>query len=339
MIKVLVTGSGGFVGSHIVDYLLSHTDWYIVGIDSFTHKGDPLRLIDFNQTTNKRYDVFYCDLNSPISTRLKDKIGSIDYIINVASESHVDRSISDPVPFIQNNINLMLHILEYSREINPKKFIHISTDEVYGESILDYKHKEWDFHLPSNPYSASKSAQEQIAISYWRTYNIPLIIVNCMNMFGETQDNEKFIPKTISSILKKEKLPIFSTNGYIGKRYYLYVQNLSDVLLYILTNINVISYNSKIETICLPERFNISGDVEIDNLSLAKKIASIMRKELIYELVDTSYARQGYDKNYSLDNSKIISYGWNPIFSFKESLTKTIFWTLNQWSGYNEKNR
>lgn len=329
MIKVLVTGSGGFVGSHIVDYLFSHTDWYIIGIDSFAHKGDPLRLIDFNQTINKRYDVFYCDLNSPISSRLKDKIGSIDYIINVASESHVDRSISDPVTFIQNNINLMLHILEYSKEVKPKKFIHISTDEVYGEATLHQKHKEWDFHLPSNPYSASKSSQEQIAIAYWRTYDIPLIIVNCMNMFGETQDPEKFIPKTISSILKKEKLPIFSTNGYIGKRYYLYVQNLSDALLHILNNINIISYDSQIETICLPERFNISGDIEIDNLSLAKEISYIMNKELSYELVDTSYVRRGYDKSYSLDDSKIISYGRNPPFSFKKSLTKTIFWTLN----------
>lgn len=328
MKKILITGSAGFVGSHIVEHLLINTDWIIIGIDSFKHKGDSLRITDSNESKNNRYQVYYCDLNAPISKRLKDKIGHIDYILNVASESHVDRSIEEPVTFIQNNVNLILNILEYCREVKPEKFIQISTDEVYGAAIEPYKHEEWDIHLPSNPYSASKSAQEQICISYWRTYNVPLIITNTMNMFGERQDIEKFIPKVIRMVYNGEVVPIHGTTSYIGKRHYLHARNLADALLFIIKNVKVKKYYDIEDRIVLPERFNIAGDVEVDNLELAKIISNIMNKELKYELIDFHSARPGHDRRYALDNSKIKSYGWECPISFEKSLNKTIQWTL-----------
>jgi dTDP-glucose 4,6-dehydratase len=329
MKKILITGSAGFVGSHIVEHLLINTDWKIIGIDSFKHKGDSLRITDSPRSKNKRYEVFYCDLNAPISQRLKDRIGEIDYILNVASESHVDRSIDDPVSFIQNNVNLVLHILEYARQVKPEKFIHISTDEVYGACKEPYKHNEWDVHLPSNPYSASKSAQEQICISYWRTYNVPLIITNTMNMFGERQDIEKFIPKVIRLINENEIVPIHGTKEYIGKRHYLHARNLADALLFILRKVDVIHYEDS-NKIIYPERFNIAGEKEFDNLQLAKLISKILKKKLKYELLDFHLTRPGHDRRYALNSSKILSYGWKYPISFEKSLRNTIEWTLSK---------
>ena len=172
MKRILITGSAGFIGTHTVEHFIANTDWEIIGIDSFRHRGDSLRV---NQDPT-RYKIYTHDLTTPISDRLIRKIGDIDYIINMASESHVDRSITDPVDFCENNIKLALTMLEYAREAKPKIFIQISTDEVYGAALNGMNHKEWSTILPSNPYSASKAAQEALAISYWRTYGVPIVI-------------------------------------------------------------------------------------------------------------------------------------------------------------------
>jgi dTDP-glucose 4,6-dehydratase len=192
MKRILVTGIGGFVGSHFAEHILKNTDWEIVGIDSFRNKGDSLRLRHLAK--EPRLTVHTHDLQAPISDRMIEVIGSIDYVINIASDSHVDRSISDPVPFVENNVALILNVLEYCRRVKPSKLIQCSTDEVFGPALEGTAHTEWYPILPSNPYAASKAAQNAIAISYWRTYNVPLIITHCMNMIGERQDKEKFIP-------------------------------------------------------------------------------------------------------------------------------------------------
>lgn len=200
--RILLTGVGGFIGSHILSHLLKNTSHEIVGVASWKHKGTPARILeDENYQKNKdRVTIVTHDLISPFTNDVKEKMGHIDYIINIAADSHVDRSITDPVPFILNNTNLILTMLEYAREIKPKGFIQFSTDEVYGQAPIGINHAEWSPIIPSNPYSASKAAQEAIAISYWRTYNVPLIITNTMNVFGEYQDREKFIPLCIDRI-------------------------------------------------------------------------------------------------------------------------------------------
>lgn len=197
--RVLITGLGGFVGCHYLDHYLVNTDWEIIGIDSWRHKGIPERITDSEhyQKNKDRVKIFTHDLNAPISQVMIDRMGKIDYIINLASLSHVDTSITDPVNFINNNVNLALNMLELARKITPEKFIQFSTDEVYGPMIDDVAHPEWDKILPSNPYSASKACQEAIAISYWRTYSVPLIITNTMNIIGEKQDGEKYLPKIV----------------------------------------------------------------------------------------------------------------------------------------------
>ena len=144
MKTILITGGCGFIGHHFVEHIHKNTDWHVIGIDSFRHRGDSVRVYQ----DPSRYDIYTHDLTTPISDVLIKKIGHVDYILNIASESHVDRSITDPVPFCENNFKLMLTMLEYARKIKPFKFIHTSTDEVYGAAIKGYDHKEWEPHLP-----------------------------------------------------------------------------------------------------------------------------------------------------------------------------------------------
>jgi len=322
MKKILITGSAGFVGSHLVDHLLEKTTWDIVGLDSFKHRGDSSRV-----ATHPRYQIFACDLSSPISPRLTEQIGPIDFLVNMASESHVDRSIEDPVPFVQNNVNLALHILEYARKVKPEVFIQISTDEVYGPAPEGLDHPEWSPILPSNPYAASKAAQEAVAISYWRSYGVPLTITNTMNMFGERQDKEKYIPMLISKISKGEKVTIHGSEVYVGKRMYLHARNFSDALLFLLTNKRPMMYLDSIEIKC-PDRYNVVGEVEMDNLALAQMVAKMLDKKLKYELVDFHHARPGHDRRYALDGEKLSRSGWQQPVNFEESLKNTVAWTL-----------
>ena len=201
--RVLLTGGLGFIGSHTVEHWLKNTDWDIVVMDALRFSGRIERLTDIDGYDPKRVEVVWHDLRSPVHSQLIEKLGNIDYIVNMASDSHVDRSITHPVDFVQNNVNLVLNMLEYARHIEPEKFIQVSTDEVYGPAPLGHDHVEGEPHRPSNPYSASKAAQEAIAYSYWRTYGIPITITNTMNNFGERQHPEKYVPMVIRRIVNE----------------------------------------------------------------------------------------------------------------------------------------
>jgi dTDP-D-glucose 4,6-dehydratase len=182
--RVLLTGAAGFLGSHCLRHLLANTDWEIICPVSFQHRGLPERLsfaVEQDEWWH-RIKIVKCDLSCPINDTTRASIGPIDYIINYAAESHVNRSIVDPVPFIKNNVDIILNVLEFARVAKPEIVMHISTDEVYGSAPDGYAHPEWDPILPSSPYSASKAAQEAIAISYWRTYDVPVAMVNCFDM-------------------------------------------------------------------------------------------------------------------------------------------------------------
>jgi len=329
MKRVLVTGSGGFIGSHFLSHVLVNTDWNIVGIDSWRHKGISERITDSShyQTNKHRVEIFTHDLNAPLSDILIDKIGNIDYIVNFASDSHVDRSISDPVPFVQNNVNIALNILEYARKIQIEKFIQISTDEVYGATKGDETHPEWDTMLPSNPYSASKVCQEAIAISYWRTYSVPIIITNVMNTCGEYQSSEKYIPMVIKKILNKQKVQVHSDpkTGEPGSRFWLHARNTSDAVLFLLNKVNPVMFPDSNR----PERFNIVGEKRISNLDIAKMVAEIMGKELDYELVDAHSSRPGHDPHYGLTGEKLRNYGYEFPVNLHKSLERMIKWTLD----------
>ena len=325
--RVLLTGASGFVGSHVLKNILENTDWEVVCLTTFYHHGLQDRLLFATQGIKNSLDrikLITCDLSSPISSIASKKIGKIDYLINLASESHVDRSIQDPAPFILNNVQVVCNILEWAKVAKPEKIIHLSTDEVYG-SATDRAFTEWDLHLPSNPYSASKAAQENIIFSYWRTYDIPIAIINVTNMVGECQNVEKFTPLAIKKILNGESVDIHTYDGdKIGKRYWLHVDNTASAILHVLGQ----TFASPKDSQRL-SRWNLGSNDEYTNLEWAEKIALILNKPLLHSLVDSETVRPGYDSSYSLDSSKLLESGWTPGINLDIALQTTVKWYLD----------
>lgn len=304
--RVLITGADGFIGSNVLDYLLEKTDWEFTCICSWRHYGNPL-----NIKPNKRVTVITHDLVGPIPD-----LGYFDFIIHLASESHVDRSIQDPVPFIENNVSSTLQMLEYARKHQPKAFLHFSTDEVYGAM----NHEEWDILLPSNPYAASKAAQEMIAIAYWKTYKVPVVITNSNNIVGKNQNPEKFVPKLVQLIKSDQEVTIHTSNGKPGKRYWNAVGNVASAILFILNREPAKYSNEPDRKVDRPDRYNLSGGVELDNLQMAEMVAKILGKELKFNLVDAKGIRPGYDEFYAHTAGKLDNAGWKAPYTLEEGL-------------------
>jgi dTDP-glucose 4,6-dehydratase len=330
MPRVLLTGAGGFVGHHTLEHLLVTTDWEVVATDSFRHFGKTDRLTDVLASHPEQADrvtVVTHDLTVPWSAQGIERIGPIDYVINMASESHVDRSITDPVPFVRNNVDVALNMLELARVLQPQAFIAVSTDEVYGPAPDGHDHVEWSTILPSNPYAASKAAQEALAISYWRTYGVPVVLTNTMNLLGERQDPEKYVPMLISRIHRGEMVTIHGSPEVIGSRFYLHARNQADALVHILRNLPPQPYRDS-RAIVMPDRYNVVGEREIDNRSLAELVAEYVGRPLRYRFEDFHATRPGHDRRYALDGTKLANLGWKAPVSLEESLRHTVEWTL-----------
>lgn len=332
--KIIITGGAGFVGSHVVEHLLKNTNWDIVVLDKLNYASNGFdRLRDIEAFDDERVKIFTVDLQQPISIGVKNEIGYPDYIINLASESHVDNSIERPVEFIQNNINLMLNMLEFARwckDSDPdgklKRFIQFSTDEVYGTAPEGVNYKEGDRFNPGNPYSASKAAQEDICRAYENTFGLPIVITNGMNFVGERQHPEKFVPMCIKRIMNNEIVNIHSNPEMTkaGTRFYLHCRNAAEALLFILQNTG--ETLNKIDAGL--GKFNIVGEKEVDNLELAQMVADILGKKLRYKFINFHESRPGHDLRYALDGSKLKNLGFKYPKTFKESLEKTINWYL-----------
>jgi dTDP-glucose 4,6-dehydratase len=320
--KILITGGCGFIGHHFVEHIYKNTDWDIIIIDRLSYASNGFeRLRDTETLNDNRIKVFTCDLILPLSEGIIKEIGEVDYIVHMAAETHVDNSIKTPALFLDNNIKSTFNLLEYARNHLPnlKTFFYFSTDEVFGPALGDTLYKEWDRHKPTNPYSASKSAAEQICIAYENTYKTPLMIVNVMNAFGERQHVEKFIPLCMKKLLNNEKIYIHSypDKKTAGTRFYIHGRNIAAAVLFLIKNGEI------------GEKYNISGEKEVSNLEMAQYIAKFMNKELDYEMVDFHSDRPGHDLRYGLDGSKLFDMGFKLPLNFEESLRKTVEWTLD----------
>lgn len=328
MLRVLLTGIGGSIGVHTLSQIMKNTDWEVVGIDSFRHKGWCDRIathLGNHPQDASRVKIITHDLAAPFSELTKKRIGHIDYIINMASLSDVEASNQEPVPFVKNNIDLVLNMLEYAREIKPQAFIQISTDEVYGPTTgKNDGYVEWSAKIPSNPYAASKSCQEELCIAWWRAFGVPLIITNTMNNYGEMQSASKYPVIIQKAISNGEEITIHGDDEGIGSRSYIHSQNFANALIYLLQNTT--PYLHKPSTVDKPDRYHIAGDKQVDNLELAQMIAGLMGKDLKYNVVDFHKTRPGHDKHYGLNADKIAELGWKSPVSFEESLKNTITW-------------
>jgi dTDP-glucose 4,6-dehydratase len=322
MTKVLVTGAAGFVGHHVVDYLLKRTDWQITIIDRLDVSGNLNRLAEIGAAKNPRVKFVYHDLKAPINFQLGRQIGAHDFILHLAASTHVDRSISQPLEFVFDNVVGTCNILDFARGTGCQKFLYFSTDEVFGPAPKGTQYLEDDRYRSGNPYAATKAGGEELAIAYENTYKLPVVVTHTMNVIGRRQHPEKYVPMTIQKVYRGEKITIHAdaTKSIPGSRFYIDAEDVADGVMFVLENGKV------------GEKFNIVGEQEIDNLQLAEMIAAAVGKNLDYELVDFHSQRPGHDLRYALDGNKLANMGWTPRPIFGR-INDLVSWTLNnpQW--------
>lgn len=315
--KLLLTGAGGFLGSHVLEYVLRETDWNVIATDRDDRYG---RVQQVTGGPHDRVTAVPHDLTVPGVTPFPDA----DYVIAMASGVDVSRSLLEPQDFINDNVRIALSTLDYCRAACPKAVILVSTAEVYGPSAASgYGHREWAPALPPSPYAASKAAQEAIAIAYWRSYGVPVVIVNTMNLFGERQDPAKFLPTLVRKVSRGEGVTI-----YPGSRMWLHAEDLASALLYLLQNYVPAHATTSGE----PDRFNVAGTpLSVD--SFAAQVAQVVGRPLRSRHADPASARPGYDARYALDTGKITACGWQPRQTLNDGITRTVSWLLehSEW--------
>lgn len=353
MKRVLLTGGGGAIGVHVIAHLMHNTDWEVVVLDSFRHKGykDRIREVCTDHPDwPERIKILQHDLVCPISQELQQAIGPVNHILHLAALSDVFFSVENPVYVIKNNIESTLTMLEYAKNAEHESFVYFSTDEVYGPTQLEWRecedpncpddakplgqrdhkhqymaaHAEWDTHRPSNAYSASKAASEDICYPYWRSGEVKLIITNTMNNFGEMQAPSKYPAMLQQQLDRGEKVTVHGSSDEIGSRFYIHSRNTADALLYILNNLPPkLHVQGEIDD---PDRYHIVGDERLDNLELAQRISNLMGVELDYELKDFHHDNPAHDIHYGLQDNKLRAAGWKQPMTFDASMQETIKW-------------
>ena len=315
--KYLVTGCAGFIGSNFVHYMLEkYNDINIVNLDKLTYAGNLDNLRDIEQ--DSRYAFVQGDIcDRTLVDSLFAQYG-FDYVINFAAESHVDRSIEDPGIFLQTNIIGTATLMDASRKYGVKRFHQVSTDEVYGDLPLDrpdlFFREDTPIHT-SSPYSSSKAAADLLAMSYFRTYGLPVSISRCSNNYGPYQHTEKLIPLMITKAKNDQPLPVYGKG--INVRDWLYVDDHCKA-------IDLIVHNGK-----AGEIYNVGGHNEMRNIDIVKLICKTLGKS--QELITFVQDRKGHDLRYAIDPSKIHNeLGWLPETCFEEGIKKTIDWYLAQ---------
>jgi len=312
--KILVCGGSGFIGSTFIrNHLQNHNETQITNLDSLTIGSNQENLKDLQNNSN--YKFVKEDIRN--ETFIENLVKDFDVVINFAAESHVDRSIANPKPFIETNILGTFSLLESIRK-HDKLFVHVSTDEIYGDAENLSSFTEDSQIRPSNPYSATKAAADHLVAAYHRTYGIRCIVTRCTNNFGPMQFPEKLIPKTIIRLTKNLKVPIYGDGKQI--RNWIYVDD----------HVNAI--DSLISNGKSGEVYNITAYEEISNKTIVEKILDLMNKS--HNNIEFVPDRPGHDKRYSINSSKIeTTTGWKPKYDFETALKQTVNWYLknSQW--------
>jgi dTDP-glucose 4,6-dehydratase len=312
MKNVLVTGGAGFIGSNVINYILAKRDDYnIVILDKLTYAGNLENLIASESKNN--YHFIKGDIsNMELVNYLFNKF-DIKYIINFAAESHVDRSILGSEVFFRSNVLGTNVLLEAARKFNVKKFLQISTDEVYGSLDSDGLFTEDTPLHPNSPYAASKASADMMALAFHHTYGVPVVITRCSNNYGPYQFPEKLIPLMIINSLKGKKLPVYGDG-----------MNVRDWVY-------VIDHNAAVETVFengkSGEVYNVGASTEMPNIQIVKLILNELGKS--EDMIEYVKDRLGHDKRYAIDSTKIENeLGWSPKFNFEEAMSQTIKWFL-----------
>ena len=319
MKTLLVTGGLGFIGSNLIELLLKNK-FKVINVDKVSYSSNFYNTKDYKK--DKNYRFIRCDINNQVKINKILKKYKPDCIFNLAAETHVDRSIDNAKHFIKSNITGVFSLLQvcksYAKKNKKFKFIHISTDEVYGDKIKGSSNEN-DPYKPSSPYAASKASSDHLVYSYIRTFNFPGIVTNCSNNYGPKQHPEKLIPKIIYNILNNRPLPIYGKG--INEREWIYVKDHCEALLKIYQKGLVGNF------------YNIGSNEVLKNNVLIKNILSIAKKNiLVGKKVRVIYVkdRPGHDIRYSLNSRKIIkTLKWKPKTELNDGLKKTFFWYQN----------
>ena len=310
--KLLVTGGCGFIGSNFIRHMLNkYPDYEIVNLDKLTYAGNLDNLLDLEDNPN--YSFIQGDICDP---QIVNKLmKSVDHVVHFAAESHVDRSIEDGSVFVETNVLGTNTLLQSALEYKIKKFVHISTDEVYG-STKSGSFKETDILTPSSPYSSSKAGSDLLAQSYYITYGLPVIITRCTNNFGPYQYPEKLIPLFVTNLLENKKVPVYGTGTNV--RDWIYVLDHCKAVDFVL--------HSGAEG----EIYNVGGGNEKTNIEITHRILKLLGKD--ESMMEYVKDRPGHDFRYSLNCSKLNKLGWEPEYSFEEALEATVKWyTEYKW--------
>ncbi|MBD3426366.1 MAG: dTDP-glucose 4,6-dehydratase [Candidatus Omnitrophica bacterium] len=307
--RLLVTGGCGFIGSNFIKLLLGrYKDARITNLDKLTYCGNPDNLKDV--AADSRYTFVQGDICD--EKLVDDMVRDADAVVNFAAETHVDRSIKYPDDFIRTNVLGVKTLLEASRRAKVSRFLQIGTDEVYG-SVEEGLSKETDPLFPRSPYSATKAAGDLLALSYHKTYGLPVVVVRSSNNFGPYQYPEKVVPLFITNLLESRKVPLYGDGGNI--RDWLYVEDNCSA-------IDLVLHKGDVGQI-----YNIGGGNLLSNLELTDKILAAMGKSR--DMIEYVNDRPGHDRRYALDSTKVKQLGWSPGKSFEENLKRTIEWYEN----------
>jgi dTDP-glucose 4,6-dehydratase len=336
--KVVVSGGAGFIAHHVIDNILENTDWDIVTIDRLDFSGNLNRLHELMATkdaeTRKRVRFVFHDLKAEINPLTFNNIGDANYVLHLAAGSHVDRAIINPMEFVLDNVVGTCNILNYARQCkNLERFVYFSTDEVFGPAPKGVLYDERARYNSTNPYSATKAGGEELSVSFHNTYGLPVYICHTMNVFGQRQHPEKYVPKCIKNIRDGELITVHAdpVTNQPGSRFYVHVSDVADALMHIL-NLDDHRFEPDYGGAKCP-KFNIVGNEEIDNLELANIIGRVMGKEPNTSLMDYNKSRPGHDLRYSLSGEYMKSLGWTPKIQLRDRIEEVVHWTLenNQW--------
>jgi dTDP-glucose 4,6-dehydratase len=323
--KICITGGAGFIGSHVVrQFVTNYPNYEIYNLDALTYAGNLENLRDLENASN--YHFLKADIRDQKAIKELFNQYQFDGIIHLAAESHVDRSISDPLSFVESNVLGTVNLLNafkslWNKSFEGKRFYHVSTDEVYGTLGEDGLFTESTAYDPRSPYSASKASSDHFVRAYGETYNLPYVVSNCSNNYGEYHFPEKLIPLFINNILQEKPLPVYGDGNFT--RDWLYVQDHARA-------IDLIFHKGKNH-----ETYNIGGFNEWKNIDLVKLLCSQMDDKLgkkkgeSEKLIAFVKDRPGHDKRYAIDATKLNEeLGWYPSVTFEEGLSKTINWFL-----------
>jgi dTDP-glucose 4,6-dehydratase len=308
MKRLLITGGAGFIGSNFIRHLLKNYSYDIVNLDKLTYAGNLANLADIEDRAGSRYTFVQGDIcdTEAVSAAME----GCDAVVNLAAETHVDRSLMDAMSFVQTDVMGAYVLLEAARRHGVTRFLYVSTDEVYGPRFPDNPAREADVLQPANPYSASKAGGEQMSLAYFRAYGLPVVVSRSANNIGPYQHPEKAVPLWVTNALDDQPLPVYGEGRQIRDK--LYVED------------NCAALDLLLHKGVPGEAYNIASSNERTNLEVAQTILDTLGKPRSYLRFVPD--RPGHDERYCLDTTKIRSLGWTPQHDFEGAMAKTVTW-------------